>query len=641
MRLKHLCHQAAGITLFVFLSCHAPQQVDQPAGKSPLVQNLEAIFYQPGFAPIPDQIFAANDYGAQPDTLVDNTQAIQKAIDAAAAAGGGKVILKSGIYRTGALFLKSNVELHLDSLVTIQAIQDDKRYPDIRTRIAGIEMLWPAALINIYEQHDVRITGKGIIDGNGKFWWDKFWGDPPRTGGMWTEYTKRNIRWAVDYDCKRVRPVAVYNAQNVLLQDFKVLRAGFWTISLTYSSRIHVDGLVIRNNIGGYGPSSDGINSDSSSDILVENCDIDCNDDNLCIKAGRDADGLRVNRPSENIVYRNCITRAGHGLFTIGSETSGGMRNIEVYGLKAQGTNTGIRFKSAQVRGGVIENIWFHDIAMEDVTSPFHFELNWYPEYSYPQIPPEIPESEWPAHWKVMTTPVEPRERGIPEFRNIRISDVSATGAEQAFYANAYAAKPIHDLTWENVSIEAKACGVIRHARNWSMKNIHVLVHTRDSLTLEDADGIDMPDLTSDLPQDPAQIQDVVDPATTINTYRRQYPDARILPLDPETQQIIGPGDTLSSSDHLEVFIFPDGNASLKCLEPLGDGFYYSPLSITWLRTTGQLQIQSEVRHHWTVHLEWESKPGQVYGANEWKYDQEKNQITAEMTNAPFTLTIQ
>lgn len=173
------------------------------------------------------------------------------------------------------------------------------------------------------------------------------------------------------------------------------------------------------------------------------------------------------------------------------------------------------------------------------------------------------------------------------------------------------------------------------------MKNVHALVHTRDSLTLEDADGIDMPDLTSDLPQDPAQIQDVVDPAATINTYRRQYPDARILPLDPETQQIIGPGDTLSSSDHLEVFIFPDGNASLKCLEPLGDGFYYSPLSITWLRTTGQLQIQSEVRHHWTVHLEWESKPGQVYGANEWEYDQEKNQITAEMTNAPFTLTIQ
>ncbi len=326
------------------------------------------------------------------------------------------MVFEPGTYVSGALFLKSNVDLHLDQDVVIQAIQEDQHFPDRWTRVAGIAMDWPAALINVYEEENVRISGTGTIDGNGKYWWDKFWGDPPRSGGMWVDYTERGIRWAVDYDCKRVRPVVVYKSKDVHLQDFTVKRAGFWTISLTFSERVYVQDVTIRNNVGGFGPSSDGINTDSSKDILVENCDIDCNDDNLCIKAGRDHDGLRVNRPAENIVYRNCITRAGHGLFTIGSETSGGMRNIEVYGLKAVGTSTGIRFKSAQIRGGLIENIFFHDIEMEQVARPFQFELNWYPEYSYPTIPEAEKQGEIPQVWKVMTTPVEPPEKVLRSF---------------------------------------------------------------------------------------------------------------------------------------------------------------------------------------------------------------------------------
>lgn len=461
-------------------------------GKSDLVRKLESIFYEASFARIPERTFSVADYGAEGDGQSLDTRAIQAAIDAASEAGGGVVTLPEGLYVSGALFLKSNVELRLDQGVIIQAVQDDAQFPDIWTRVAGIEMYWPAALINIYEQKNVRITGKGIIDGNGKYWWDKFWGDPPLSGGMWTDYMARGLRWAVDYDCKRVRALAAYGSEDVLMKDFTVKRSGFWTISLTYCSRVHVTGVVIRNNIGGFGPNSDGINTDSSSDVLVENCDIDCNDDNLCIKSGRDADGLRVNRPAENIVYRNSITRAGHGLFTIGSETSGGMRNIEVYGLKAVGTNSGIRFKSAKVRGGVVEDIWFHDIEMDSVASPFHFELNWYPSYSYPEIPESEMRDSLPAHWLVMTQPVLPPEKGIPEFRDLTISQVSVRHARTAFHVNAFPEKPIRDLHWENVYIEAEEAGFIHHARDWTMENVSL--SAPGEIELRDCENVALPE---------------------------------------------------------------------------------------------------------------------------------------------------
>ena len=304
-------------------------------------------------------------------------------------------------------------------------------------------------------------------------------------------YARRGLRWAVDYDARRVRPLVVYKSSNVRLKGFTVRRAGFWTITLTYSDRVHADGITIRNNIGGRGPSTDGINTDSSSNVLIENCDIDCNDDNFCIKAGRDSDGLRVNRPAENVVIRNCVTGKGHGLFTLGSETSGGMNNIEVYGLKARDTGIGFRLKSAKIRGGVMRNIWIHDVEMDGVRSPFHWELNWKPDYSYPLRPKNIPESEWPAHWHVLQTRVDPPERGIPEFHNLRISNVRVTNAGQAFYANAYPEKPIRNVIFEDVSIDAGSGGRLNHCKDWMM--INVVLRARSQVGLKNCEGVQLP----------------------------------------------------------------------------------------------------------------------------------------------------
>ncbi len=424
----------------------------------------------------PPQDVSVAGFGAKGDGRTLSTAAIQKAIDTAAA-NGAAVVFPPGDYVSGALFLKSGIEFRLGPGVTLHAVEDDAQYPIRPSRIGGIEMSWPVALLNVIDQSGVRITGKGTIDGHGPFWWRKFWGDDHQSG-MLKDYVARGVRWAVDYDCQRIRPILIQNSTHVQVRDLTIRRSGFWTLTATYSQHITIAGLVIRANEGGQGPSTDGIDIDSSSHVLIENCDIECNDDNICLKSGRDADGLRVNRPTTNVIIRNCITRAGHGMVTIGSDMSGGVHDVEVYNIRAIGTQAGIRFKSARVRGGLVENIRFHDITMEGVPVPFEFNLDWFPAFSYPKLPESFNGKPVPAHWIAMTRPIEPPGRGIPEFRNIEISRVTATGAKRAFEVVAHPEKPIHHLTWSDIDISAEQAGVIRHAAGWTVTRFRLTTTT-------------------------------------------------------------------------------------------------------------------------------------------------------------------
>ena len=138
-----------------------------------------------------------------------------------------------------------------------------------------------------------------------------------------------------------------------------------------------------------------------------------------------------------------------------------------------------------------MRNIWIHDVEMDRVANPFHWELNWFPAYSYPPRPKDVPESEWPAHWEAMLTEVTPPERGIPEFRDIRISNVKVTNAGTAIHANAYPEKPLRDVVWENVTIEAKSGGKINNARNWSMTN--VVLHSTKQVELSNCTDVELP----------------------------------------------------------------------------------------------------------------------------------------------------
>lgn len=427
---------------------------------------------------------SVNSFGAVNDSTVLSTAAIQAAIDSCQQAGGGTVTFEPGHYMTGALFIKEGVNLEVSKGVTLYASTDISDYPEFRSRIAGIEMVWPAAVLNILNSNNAAISGEGTIDCRGKIFWDKYW-------EMRKEYVEQGLRWIVDYDCKRVRGILVSNSSNVTLKDFTLMRTGFWGIQVLYSKNCTLDGLAINNNIGGHGPSTDGIDIDSSSFILVENCDVDCNDDNICIKAGRDADGLRVNRPTEYVVVRNCIARKGAGLITCGSETSGSIRNVLGYDLKANGTAAVLRIKSAMNRGGTVENIFMTNVEVDNAKTILAADLNWNPSYSYSQLPEKYEGKEIPEHWKVMLTPVEPKEKGYPSFRNVYLSHVKATNSGQFITASGWNdSLRIENFQLYDIDAEVKKAGKIALSSDVILKEIKLKTEDNAPLVLENNNSL-------------------------------------------------------------------------------------------------------------------------------------------------------
>ena len=432
-------------------------------------------------------LFKVNDYGALADGKTLNTRAIQKAIDLCASGGGGTVKFAPGKYLTGSLFVREGVNLQIDKGVEILGSQNIMDYPEIDTRVAGIEMKWPAALINVIKQRKAAVTGEGIVNAQGKPFWDYYW-------NLRKEYDSKGLRWIVDYDAKRPRTLLVAESSDIIIKGPEFQQAGFWTVQLLYSTRVTVDGITIRNNIGGHGPSTDGIDVDSSSWILIQNSDIDCNDDNFCLKAGRDWDGLRVNRPTEYVVIRDCIAGAGAGLVTLGSETAGGIRHVWASNLKGNGTGNGLNIKSATTRGGTVEDIWFTDIELTNVANMLKVSMNWNPSYSYSALPAGYAIDNIPPHWKAMLTKVEPVAKGIPTFKNVHIANVKVNGIRnKAIWAEGLAESMISGFHLENIIIsDAKNAGTISFARNWTFKQVKIESKDRSEVKVSESSNISL-----------------------------------------------------------------------------------------------------------------------------------------------------
>ena len=425
--------------------------------------------------------FWANDFGANADGRIISTAAIQKAIDDCAKKGGGIVGFKPGNYLTGAIFLKNNVNLRIDEGVTLIGSQDEKDYPELPTRVAGIEMKWLAGLINVNDATNVKISGGGTIDGNGKKWWDKYW-------LLRKEYDPKGLRWASDYDAERVRLMVVWQSSNVTVENLSLRRSGFWTVQIVYSDHVTVDKIKISDNEG---PSTDGVDIDSSSYVLVKNSDIDNNDDDICLKSGRDSDGMRVNRPTEFVIVRDNLIRRGGGVLSFGSETSGGIRHVVALNNRGIGTKEGVRFKSAKTRGGYVEDVLIDGLKMENVPLPFTFTLNWNPSYSYATIPAGM--KDVPPYWIVLNTPITPPEKGFCDFHDIIIRNVEITGAKQIFTVSGLPEKLIQNVKFENVTAQGNAAGSIEYAKNWMMLNVNLKTATGETVKISNSERVESP----------------------------------------------------------------------------------------------------------------------------------------------------
>ncbi|WP_454719143.1 glycoside hydrolase family 28 protein [Enterobacter hormaechei] len=407
-------------------------------------------------------------YGADPTAQRLATSAIQQAINSAQQ--NDVIVIPQGRFLTGALFLKSGVSLRLDAGAQLVGSQDLADYPLINTRVAGIDMRWPAGIINIIDCENVSITGTGTIDGQGAIWWQRYWGDDERSG-MVGDYSARGLRWVVDYDCQRPRNILVFESQSILLRDFTSRESGFWNMHLCYSRHIAVEGVQISNSAG---PSTDGIDVDSCEQVRIERYIVSCNDDNICIKSGRGREAAQKARAARDIVIRGCTLNKGSGI-TLGSETSGGIERVLIEDNAFNGTGVGFRIKSARNRGGFIRDITVQNLRLTDVRFPVLIQLNWFPQYSYGD---QSNLSDKPEHWRKLAEGVE-GETGLTAVSGLTIKKMTARRSDskcfsRAFFIEGYPERPVVGLTLEGILIDASEFGKISGVDGLRFKDVQV-----------------------------------------------------------------------------------------------------------------------------------------------------------------------
>jgi len=334
---------------------------------------------------IPARSVSIVDYGAKGDGNTLNTKAIAAAIKALAAKGGGRVEVPAGRFLTGPIHLDSNIELHVSEGATLLFSTDPAGFPIVLTRFEGVEMMGLSPLVYAHGKHDIAITGTGTLDGQGstQHWWswkgpwkgtvDNGWRDgmPNQLPARRRLFEMAEARVPVEKrlfgPADHLRPsfIEPYACENVLIEGVKLRGAPFWQVHPVLSRNVIVRGVDIL----GHGPNNDGCDPESCRDVLIEKMLFDTGDDCIAIKSGRNEDGRRIATPSENFVIRDCVMREGHGGITIGSEISGGTRNIFAERCRMDSPNLdyALRFKNNAMRGGMLENFHYRDIAVGQV----------------------------------------------------------------------------------------------------------------------------------------------------------------------------------------------------------------------------------------------------------------------------------
>ncbi|MEY4490053.1 MAG: hypothetical protein RIQ79_2561 [Verrucomicrobiota bacterium] len=444
---------SAGIELDRILNAAAPRFVargwqDYPAA----LARIKAPTFPARDFPITDFGAKAGD-DAAPNA---NTAAIAAAIAAANQAGGGRVLVPAGVWRTGAVHLKSNVNLHVAKDATLLFSTNPADYPIVHTRWEGVELMNYSALIYAFEQENIAVTGEGTLDGGSTAddWWS--WnkkGDKPQKqkpardrlvalGETDTPVAKRIFG---DGDFLRPNFVQPYRCKNVLIEGVTLLRSPMWVLHPAFSQNVTVRGVSVHS----HGGNNDGCDPESSQDVLIENCVFDTGDDCIAIKSGRNGDGRRVPIPSSNIIVRGCTMKDGHGGVVLGSECSAGIRNVFVENCTMDSTelDRALRFKSNAVRGGVLENVFMRDVTIGRVGEA------------------------------VITIDLlyEEGAKGdfMPTVRNIQLDRVTATAAPRVLYIRSFPGATVDDIRINDSTFKGLTQSeVVQGAGNITLRNV-------------------------------------------------------------------------------------------------------------------------------------------------------------------------
>ena len=422
-------------------------------------------------APVfPKKTVSLTQYGAKGDGKTLCTEAFSKAIDELSRQGGGRLSVPQGVWFTGPIVLKSHVDLHLEKGAVILFSGDMNLYPVIETNYEGELRKHCQSPVSAVGQTDIAITGQGIIDGNGICW--RPLKKEKVTEGQWKKFTSkggvfpRSTMWYPSEEGVKMRPVLLYleSCRNVLLQGVTFQNSPNWCLHPLLCENLIVDQVMVRNPA--YAQNGDAIDVESCRNVLVINSSFDAGDDGICLKSGRDEQGRRRGRPTENVVVDGCTVFNGHGGFVVGSEMSGGVRNIWVNDCQFLGTDAGLRFKSCRGRGGVVENIYIRNISMADILGDaVTFDLF----YGGKSVIEQLESGE-----RINNIAAEPVGEGTPVFRNIDIQHVVCRGAHRALWFNGLPEMPISDIRLSDITIQADEPGDFFNCKNITKKNVVV-----------------------------------------------------------------------------------------------------------------------------------------------------------------------
>ncbi|MGM0620020.1 MAG: glycoside hydrolase family 28 protein [Bacteroidota bacterium] len=456
--------------IFAFLFANCTQNQTEENLKTIVFPNLE--FDMPAIQEpeIPDYSVNIVDFGAEPGGQVLNTKAFEDAVSTVSEKGGGRVVIPAGIWLTGPIILKSNLEMHTKPGALVVFSDNKDLYPIIETSFEGLDT-W-RCISPIYGKNieNVAFTGSGVWDGSGDAWryvkksklTAKQWKELVKSGGVvnekedeWypsEEFKKAhesanmnvpsNINSKEEFEEIRdfLRPVmvSIQNSKRVLLDGPTFQNSPAWCIHPLMVEDLIVRNITVRNPW--YSQNGDGIDVESCKNVLVENSNFDVGDDAICIKSGKNEDGRRRGVPCENLVIRNNIVYHGHGGVTVGSEMSGGVRNMHVSNCTFMGTDVGLRFKSTRGRGGVVENIFISDVRMTDIpTIAISFNL-YYGGMSVSEMLESGDVEKFSEE--------EPVTEETPQFKDISIRNVVVHGAQQAVVLQG-----LPEMNLENVNI--------------------------------------------------------------------------------------------------------------------------------------------------------------------------------------------